>query len=100
LVACGRLSWLLVSFWAHVDIVHRIVSYCITDPPAGSQRGRFTTEARVPVVTLGLCRSVERLSASDVKIDDGCSMALCKDGCMYYAIISGTNLHCSHLAAL
>ena len=25
LVPCGRLSWLLVSFWAHVNIVHRIV---------------------------------------------------------------------------
>jgi len=24
---CGRLSWLLVSFWAHVNIVHRIISY-------------------------------------------------------------------------
>jgi len=27
LVPCGTLSWLLVSFWAHVNIVHRIVSY-------------------------------------------------------------------------
>ena len=27
LVPCGRLSWLLVTFWAHVNIVHRIVSY-------------------------------------------------------------------------
>ena len=26
LVPCGRLSWLLVSFWAHVNIVNRIVS--------------------------------------------------------------------------
>ena len=26
-VPCSRLSWLLVSFWAHVNIVHRIVSY-------------------------------------------------------------------------
>ena len=26
-VPCGRLSWLLVSFWAHVNIVSRIVSY-------------------------------------------------------------------------
>jgi len=24
-VPCGRLSWLLVSFWAHVNIVHRVV---------------------------------------------------------------------------
>jgi len=29
LVPCGRLSWLLVSFWAHVNIVHRIVTYRI-----------------------------------------------------------------------
>jgi len=27
LVPCGRLSWLLISFWAHVNIVHRTVSY-------------------------------------------------------------------------
>jgi len=26
LVPCGRLSWLLVSFWAHVNIVHHIIS--------------------------------------------------------------------------
>jgi len=26
LVPCGRLSWLLVSFWAHVNIVNRIVT--------------------------------------------------------------------------
>jgi len=25
LVPCGRLSWLLVSFWAHVNIVHHII---------------------------------------------------------------------------
>jgi len=24
---CGRLSWLHVSFWAHVNIVHHIISY-------------------------------------------------------------------------
>jgi len=29
LVPCGRLSWLLVSFWGHVNIVHHIVSYRI-----------------------------------------------------------------------
>jgi len=29
LVPCGRLSWLLVSCWAHVNIVYRIVSYRI-----------------------------------------------------------------------
>jgi len=29
LVLCGRLSWLLVSFWAHVNIVHHIISYHI-----------------------------------------------------------------------
>jgi len=27
LVPCGRLSWLLVSFWVHVNIVHHIISY-------------------------------------------------------------------------
>ena len=27
LVPCGRLSWLLVSFWAHVNVVNRIVSF-------------------------------------------------------------------------
>jgi len=68
----------------------------------------FTTQTshmlmmpRVPVVTLsiGLCRSVERLSVSDVDIDDGLSLALAQmTAC--YAIISETNLHCSHLAAL
>jgi len=26
-IPCGRLCWLLVSFWAHVNIVHCIVSY-------------------------------------------------------------------------
>ena len=26
-VPCGRLSWLYVSFWAHVNIVHHIISY-------------------------------------------------------------------------
>jgi len=29
LVLCGRLSWLFVRFWAHVNIVYRIVSYRI-----------------------------------------------------------------------
>jgi len=48
---------------------------------------------------LGLCLSVERLSVSDVDIDDGLSQALAQmTAC--YAIISETNLHCSHLAAL
>jgi len=27
LVPCGRLSWLLVSFWAHVNIVHHIIRW-------------------------------------------------------------------------
>ena len=27
LVPCGRLNWLLVSFWAHVNIVLHIISY-------------------------------------------------------------------------
>ena len=55
---------------------------------------------RVPVlVCLGRCRSVERLSVSDVDIDDGLSPALAQNDCMYYAV-SETNLHCSRLAAL
>jgi len=24
---CGRLSWLFASFWAHVNILHHIISY-------------------------------------------------------------------------
>jgi len=51
------------------------------------------------LLCLGLCRSVERLSVSDVDIDDGLSLALAQmTAC--YAIISETNLHCSHLVAL
>jgi len=37
LVPCGRLSWLLVSFWAHVNIVHRIAWYRIVR--GGDARG-------------------------------------------------------------
>ena len=33
-----------------------------------------TTRACRSLLCLGLCRSVERLSASDVDIDDGCSL--------------------------
>ena len=33
---CGRLSWLLVSFWAHVNIVHHIISYHIGEASASS----------------------------------------------------------------
>jgi len=60
----------------------------------------FTTQTshtlmlpRMPVVTLSsLCRSVERLSVSDVDIDDGLSLALAKmTAC--YAVISETNVH-------
>jgi len=29
LVPCRRLSWLFASFWAHVNIVHRIISYIV-----------------------------------------------------------------------
>ena len=48
---------------------------------------------------LGLCQPVERLSVSDVDMDGSCSLALAQmTAC--YAIISETNLHCSHLAAL
>ena len=38
LVPCGRLSWLLVSFWAHVNIVHRIVSYRWKMTPVSTAR--------------------------------------------------------------
>jgi len=27
LVPCGRLSWLFISFWAHVNIVHHIIQF-------------------------------------------------------------------------
>ena len=33
LVPCGRLSWLLVSFWAHVNIVHHNHISYISPPP-------------------------------------------------------------------
>ena len=32
LVPCGRLSWLLVSFWAYVNIVHHIIYHIISYP--------------------------------------------------------------------
>jgi len=38
LVPCGRLSWLLVSFWAHVNIVHHIISYHISSVPVWRSR--------------------------------------------------------------
>ena len=58
-----------------------------------------TTRAWLSLLHLGLCRSVERLSVSDVDVDDGWSLAFAQmTAC--YAIICETNLHCSHLAAL
>ena len=44
-VPCGRLSWLLVSFWTHVNIVSRIVSYRIVTDAAIKPLSRicFTT---------------------------------------------------------
>ena len=61
-----------------------------------------TTRAYLSLLCLGLCRLVECLSASDVHNPDLWRLfaGTCTDDCMYYAIISGTNLHCSHLAAL
>jgi len=51
------------------------------------------------LVYLGLCRSVEHLSVSNVDMDGSCLLALAQmTAC--YASISETNLHCSHLAAL
>jgi len=35
-VPCRRLSWLLVSFWAHVNIVNCIISYRTQTTPHGS----------------------------------------------------------------
>ena len=29
MVPCGRLSWLLLSFWAHVNIVHHIIYHTL-----------------------------------------------------------------------
>jgi len=43
---CGRLSWLHVSFWAHVNIVHHIISYHII-------KGIYRAQDR-PVVTNAL----------------------------------------------
>jgi len=58
-----------------------------------------TTRACLSLLYLGLCQPVERLSVSDVDMDGSCSLALAQmTAC--YAIISETNLHCSHLAAL
>jgi len=36
---CGRLSWLLVIFWTHVNIVHRFISYLIRYYPKSNTRG-------------------------------------------------------------
>jgi len=59
----------------------------------------YNTNACLSLLYLGLCRSVERLSVSDDDMDGSCSLALAQmTAC--YAIISKTNLHCSHLAAL
>jgi len=58
-----------------------------------------TTHACLSLLYLGLCQPAERLSVSDVDMDGSCSLALAQmTAC--YAIISETNLHCSHLAAL
>jgi len=56
---------------------------------------------RVPIVTLSRPVPVSLASVcySDVDMDGSCSLALAQmTAC--YAIISETNLHCSHLAAL
>jgi len=55
--------------------------------------------ACLSLLYLGLWRSVERLSVSDVDMDGSCSLALAQMTA-FNAIISETNLHCSHLAAL
>jgi len=40
-VPWGRLSWLFVSFWAHVNIVHRIVSYRIVSYHVYTDKARW-----------------------------------------------------------
>jgi len=55
--------------------------------------------ACLSLLYVGLCHSVERLSVSDVDMDGSCSLAFAQmTAC--YAIISETNLYCSHLVAL
>jgi len=51
LVPCGRLSCLLVSFWAHVNVVHRIVLYRIKGQYAMERRGhkRSTSEMEADI---------------------------------------------------
>jgi len=54
-----------------------------------------TTRACLSLLCLGLCWLVERLSASDVHNSHRWRLfaGTCTDDCMYYAIISETNLH-------
>ena len=58
-----------------------------------------TTRACLSLLYLGLCRSVEHLSVSNIDMDGSCLLALAQMT-VCYAIISETNLHCSHLAVL
>jgi len=51
LVPCGRLSWLLVSFWTHVNIVHHIISYHIRFT-AFSLPGQFAPRSKSATRTL------------------------------------------------
>ena len=47
MVPCGRLSWLLVSFWAHVNIVHHIrYRCCVLVQEAGTAASSRRPEVR------------------------------------------------------
>jgi len=49
LVPCGRLSWLLVSFWAHVNIVHHIISYHIISYTSSVGEKQYKFEEILPI---------------------------------------------------
>ena len=84
-MACSYDAWMVGGLATMAIIYNTNVSYA-----------HDTTRA---LLCLGLCRSGERLSVSDVDINDSLSLALAQmTAC--YALISETNLHCSHLALL
>jgi len=85
-----------------VLLTHSLNSYWAGDHGYHLQHRRLIRSryhACLSLVYLGLCPSVKRLSVRDVNMDGSCLLALAQmTAC--YAIISETNLHCSHLAAL
>jgi len=66
LVLCGRLSWLYASFWAHVNVLHRIVS-CLNCEDIARQscamvpRWRFFGEFLRPVFSANRVQQVSDL---------------------------------------